>query len=136
MASIEKNYNELYADVKTWVESGCLDAVIPQLYFGFDYPDREFCFDNLLDEWIELSKANTEVELKIGLATYKIGTAAEADREEWNTSEDIIARQAEICYKNGSVSGYVFFSYSSLFSDKELNTKQREKLNNITNFYR
>lgn len=136
MASIEKNYNELYADVKTWVESGCLDAVIPQLYFGFDYPDREFCFDNLLDEWIELSKVNTEVELKIGLAPYKIGTDSEADREEWNTSEDIIARQAEICYKNGSVSGYVFFSYSSLFSDKELNTKQREKLNNITNFYR
>lgn len=135
MASIEKNYNELYADVKTWVESGCLDAVIPQLYFGFDYPDREFCFDNLLYDWIKLSKVNTEVELKIGLAPYKIGTDLEADREEWNTSEDIIARQAEICYKNGSVSGYVLFSYSSLFSSEELNTKQRDKLNNLTIFY-
>lgn len=135
MASIEKNYNELYADVKTWVECGCLDAVIPQLYFGFDYPDEQYRFDNLLDDWIELSKANAEIELKIGLAPYKIGTDSEADKEEWNASVDIIARQAEICYKNGSVSGYVLFSYSSLFSAEELNTKQREKLVNLTNFY-
>lgn len=135
MASIEKNYNELYADVKTWVESGCVDCIIPQLYFGFDYPDKGYRFDNLLDDWIKLSKANTEVELKIGLAPYKIGTDTQADSTEWNTSDDIIARQAEICYKNGSVSGFVLFSYSSLFSDKELNTKQREKLVNITNFY-
>ena len=135
MASIEKNYNERYADVKIWVESGCVDCIIPQLYFGFDYPDEEYRFDNLLDDWIKLSKANTEVELKIGLAPYKIGTDAQADSTEWNTSDDIIARQAEICYKNGSVSGFVLFSYSSLFSDKELNTKQREKLVNITNFY-
>lgn len=135
MASAEKNYNELYADVKAWVESGCVDCIIPQLYFGFDYPDKQYCFDNLLDDWIKLSKKNTDVELKIGLAPYKIGTDSESDRAEWNTFEDIIARQAEICYKNGSVSGYVLFSYSSLVSSEELNTKQRENLINITNFY-
>ena len=135
MASVEKNYNELYADVKTWVESGCVDRIIPQLYFGFNYPDERFCFDNLLDEWIELSKENTEVELKIGLAPYKIGTDSEADSLEWNTFDDIIARQAEICYKNGNVSGYVLFSYSSLISSEELNTKQRENLISVTNFY-
>ena len=134
-ASIEKNYNELYADAGTWVESGCVDCIIPQLYFGFDYPDKQFCFDNLLGEWIELAGKNTEVELKIGLAPYKIGTDTAADREEWNASEDIIARQAEKCYTNGSVAGYVLFSYSSLVSSEELNTKQRENLIRITNFY-
>lgn len=135
MASAEKNYNELYADVGAWVESGCVDCIIPQLYFGFDYPDKQYCFDNLLDDWIKLCKKNTDVGLKIGLAPYKIGTDSEADSAEWNTFEDIIARQAEICYKNGSVSGYVLFSYSSLVSAEELNTKQRENLINITNFY-
>lgn len=134
-ASVEKNYNELYADVEGWIKSGCIDWIIPQLYFGFDYPDKQYCFDNLLEEWIDLVKENTEVKLKIGLAPYKIGTDTEADREEWNNSEDIIARQAEICCKNGNVAGFVLFSYSSLVSDEELNSKQRENLVSITNFY-
>ena len=135
MASIQKNYNELYADVEAWVESGCIDCIIPQLYFGFDYPDKQFCFDNLLDEWLRLVSENKQVNLKIGLAPYKIGTDAEADREEWNSSEDIIARQAEKCYKNGNVAGYVLFSYSSLASDASLNVKQRENLSEIINYY-
>lgn len=135
MASIDKNYNELYADVKAWVKSACVDCIIPQLYFGFNYPDKQFCFDNLLDEWLSLVSENNQVELKIGLAPYKIGTDAEADREEWNGSEDIIARQAEKCYKNGDVAGYVLFSYSSLASDASLNLKQRENLSEIINSY-
>ena len=135
MASTQKNYNELYADVEAWVESGCIDCIIPQLYFGFDYPDKQFCFDNLLDEWLRLVSENKQVKLKIGLAPYKIGTDAEADREEWNSSEDIIARQAEKCYKNGNVAGYVLFSYSSLASDTSLNVKQRENLSEIINYY-
>lgn len=134
-ASIEKNRNELYADVEAWIKSGCLDSIIPQLYFGFDYPDEQYRFDNLLDDWINLSNKNTAVELKIGLAPYKIGTDAEADKEEWNIADDIIARQAEICYKNGNVAGYVLFSYSSLVSPEELNSKQRGNLAELTNLY-
>lgn len=134
-ASIENNYNELYADVEAWVESGSVDCIIPQLYFGFDYPDKQYCFENLLKDWIKLSKKNTKVELKIGLAPYKIGTDAKDDSKEWNTAEDIIAKQAEICYKNSSVAGYVLFSYTSLMSAEELNKKQRDNLINITNFY-
>lgn len=134
-ASVEKNYNELYADVEGWIKNGYLDRIIPQLYFGFRYPDKQYCFETLLNNWTALAKENTEVELMIGLGTYKIGTDTEADREEWNSSRDIIARQAEICYKNGNVAGFVLFSYSSLVSDEELNTKQRENLLSITNFY-
>ncbi|MGN0493082.1 MAG: glycoside hydrolase family 10 protein [Acutalibacteraceae bacterium] len=131
MASVEKNYNELYADVSGWIKNGCVDCIIPQLYFGFNYPDPEFCFEGLLEKWTALAAENTEVELKIGLAPYKIGTDSEADCEEWNASFDILARQAKICRENGGVSGYVLFSYSSLFSENELNVKQR---NNLTNF--
>lgn len=134
-ASIEKNRNELYADVEAWIKSGCLDCIIPQLYFGFDYPDEQYRFDSLLDDWINLSRKNTAVELKIGLAPYKIGTDSEADKEEWNIADDIIARQAEICYKNGNVAGYVLFSYSSLVSPEELNSKQRGNLAELTNLY-
>lgn len=128
MASIQKNYNELYADVSAWVKNGCLDRIIPQLYFGFNYPDKAFGFDNLLKEWKELVKSNDEVELMIGLATYKIGTDSQNDSAEWGTDDDIIARQAEICKSDGRISGFVCFSYTSLFSGDELNTRQRDNL--------
>ena len=127
-ADVKKNYNELYADVEYWIESGYVDSIIPQLYFGFLYPDKEFRFENLLEEWVSLSKKNSEVDLHIGLATYKIGTTSAPDNEEWQEYEDIIARQAELCYNNSFVKGFVLFSYSSVFSNNALNASQMENL--------
>ena len=126
--SIEKNYNELYADAKFWIENGIVDVLMPQLYFGFSYPEEEYRFDNLLSEWKKLLRENKKVKLIISLPVYKIGTDSEADFIEWNSCEDIIARQVDICYKDSCVEGYVFFSYTSLFSENELNVKQRENL--------
>lgn len=130
MASISKNYDELYADVKAWVESGCIDYIIPQLYFGFDYPIAEFRFNNLIDEWKELMECNRDVGLLIGLATYKIGSDSEQDKAEWQSDTDIIERQVEVCHEDERVGGYILFSYTSLFSTDELNSKQRENLSN------
>lgn len=130
-ASIEKNYNEFYADVAHWVENGYIDWIIPQLYFGFNYPDEQFQFVNLLSNWKELGSKNTDVELHIGLASYKIGSQEQYDKEEWNKDSDIIARQAKICRDDDSVCGYVLFSYTSIFSNQELNTKQRQNYKNF-----
>lgn len=132
-ASIEDNYNNLYADVGLWVENGYIDAVIPQLYFGFEYPIEEYRFENLLVSWKKLAACNDEVELLIGLANYKIGTDSEPDKAEWKSNNDIIARQVEICYKDDRVTGYIFFSFSSLFSNDEQNIKQREAVLKILN---
>ena len=130
-ASITNNYNELYADVENWVENGCVDYIIPQLYFGFEYPAEEFRFDVLLKDWKKLMECNTDVGLQIGLATYKIATDAEPDCQEWSVNEDIIAKQTEVCLKDSRVEGVVFFSYSSLFSDNTPNTVQRKNLKEI-----
>lgn len=127
-ASVENNYSRLFADVKSWIESGCVDCIIPQLYFGFSYPDDEYKFENLLEQWTQMASCGKGAQLKIGLAFYKTGTDQQPDSEEWGTSDDIIARQAEICRDNGDTAGYVLFSYSSVFSDGELNIKQRENL--------
>ncbi len=126
--SIEKNFNELYADSKFWVKNGIVDVIMPQLYFGFLYPQKEYRFDNLLKDWKKLSNENKNVKLIVSLPVYKIGTEAEADFIEWSSNDDIIARQVDVCYNDSSVDGYVFFSYSSLFSEAELNEKQRDNL--------
>ena len=126
-ASVEKNYNEFYADVKAWIEGGYIDCIIPQLYFGFEHSQREFRFTNILENWKELIGDNHNIKLLIGLANYKIGTKNESDGEEWLLDDAIIARQAEICRQDGIVSGCVLFSYSSVFSNEEHNVNQLNK---------
>ncbi len=134
-ASIDKNYNELFADVRLWVKNGYIDCIIPQLYFGFDYPQSEYKFENLLNNWKKVAELNSDVSMFLGLAGYKIGTDSLYDKEEWQTKDDIIAKQAEVCYTDALINGYVIFSYSSLFSSVELNTRQRENLFKIMEKY-
>ena len=125
-ADIERCYNQLYADIEGWAHGGYTDYIMPQLYFGFEYPKEEFNFDNLLRVWQALLE-DTPAKLYVGLANYKIGTTSEPDREEWNNHNDIIARQIELLNQN-NVNGFVFFSYSSLFSDNTLNAEQTLKI--------
>ncbi len=116
-ADIEKNYASLYADVELWCQSGYLDAVIPQLYFGFEYPNERFCFENLLMQWVNLVSP-TKTALYIGLAPYKLGTDATPDTTEWKQGVDVVANELKALYAQPFVSGAVFFSASSLFSDE------------------
>jgi len=130
-ASIEQNYNNLYADVGKWVDEGFVDEIIPQLYFGFEYPDDDFKFLNLLQKWKDLANRNKKVKLKIGLGVYKAKPKLEPDIKEWSQNSDIISRQTEICQKDKNVSGFVLFSYSTLFSNDKEFKQERENLKKI-----
>ena len=130
-ADIDKNYNSLYADVSGWIKGGYIDAIIPQLYFGFQYPDGNFKFDNLLREWKSLSKVNKDVELYIGLAPYKAKPTLAADIPEWQENDDIVARQLEIVKGDNAVNGYIYFSYSSLFGEDEEFKKQLDSIKEV-----
>lgn len=112
-ASIEQNYSRHYADVELWIDSGCVDYIIPQLYFGFDYPDADFKFDTLLNRW-QKAVDGTDTKLLIGLACYKINTQNEPDKAEWANGVDVINRQKQLCRENPQVSGHIYFSYTSM----------------------
>lgn len=116
-ASIQNNYETLFADVKAWLKGGCVDMIIPQLYFGFDYPVQEYQFNNLVSEWKNIAKLGS-ADLIIGLAAYKIGTDSEPDRNEWNDNPTLLSRQTEVCRDDTDINGHIFYSYSSLFSDE------------------
>lgn len=109
-ASIDENYNKHYADVTAWCQNGCVDYIIPQLYFGFNYPDKNYQFSKLLTDWKNITNA-TPTRLIIGLAVYKIGTASEPDHTEWANGKDVIKRQQEICKTDESILGHCYFSY-------------------------
>ncbi|MBQ0083867.1 MAG: family 10 glycosylhydrolase [Clostridiales bacterium] len=125
-ADIDKCYNSMYADVEGWLGGGYIDYIMPQLYFGFRYPKENFRFDSLLEKWLDIT-GNRSADLYCGLPNYKIGSSAQADKEEWNSDKDIIARQIALLYEKG-VEGFTFFSYESLFSDNELNRIQLNKI--------
>lgn len=112
-ASIDENYNKHYADIAAWVSSNCVDYIIPQLYFGFNYPDSDYKFNNLLGTW-QKEMEGTDTKLLIGLATYKINTQNEPDRVEWANGQEVIKQQIEICKETSSIVGHIYFSYSSM----------------------
>ena len=126
-AGITKNADLFFADVEYWCAAGAADMIIPQLYFGFNYPDENFRFDKLLKEWKALNRKEG-VRLCAGLAAYKLGTENGPDAAEWQTGADILARQTEICLEDGEISGVCYFSYTYLFADDELHNKAREEI--------
>ena len=129
-ADIEKNYNELYADIKGWCQKGYIDALIPQLYFGFNYPLEKFSFERLTLDWLSLI-GSENVKLYIGLAPYKLDTESLPDKEEWQNGTDIVARQITYIKNQQGISGAVLFSYSHIFSPGENKEKQKEEIEKI-----
>ena len=112
-ADIKGNYENLFADVRSWCDGGFVDEIIPQLYFGFEYPSEQFRFDVLLTSWQEYLKG-TDVRVLIGLPVYKNFTRPQADEAEWAKYSDIIPRQIAHIKENAKEMGYVYFSYSHL----------------------
>lgn len=125
----DKNYNELYADITLWMSnSGYIDYIAPQLYFGFEYPNDKFKFNNLLNQWMGLSR-HPSVKIYIGLPAYKIGTL-DAGSDEWIKSSDILKRQVEQVWQT-EADGFIIYSYSGLTSQAELNKTQLDNLRGL-----
>lgn len=128
-ADLDRNYNSMYADVEAWINGGYVDYILPQLYFGFDYPIERFRFENLIIKWLDITD-NSATELLVGLPMYKSGTDAEPDNTEWQSDNSIIARQIE-CVRQYKISGFAFFSYSSLFSENSANAEQLKNIKEV-----
>lgn len=129
---VEKNREELYADLQQWLERGCVDYLMPQIYFGFE--NESAPFEKNVDEWCERMK-DSKAKLYVGLALYKSGTedayASENTENkdsafyEWQNNNDIIARQIRYLKQKG-VQGFSLYSYTSLTAPGENKTLQQE----------
>lgn len=123
---IDDNYTLKYADLKKWMKNdGYIDYIVPQLYFGYKYPSDTIKYNYLLNLWMSMERTEN-VKIYIGLAAYKVGDpSADVGSGEWTTEDDILARQT-LDAKQKGCDGVFVFAYSSLFSDDELNIKQKE----------
>ncbi len=103
----------LYADAALWMSrTGYIDYICPQLYWGFEYPNTQFCFNNIADKWASMS-AHKNLKLYFGLAVYKSGQV-DAGSTEWIVKNDIIKRQIEYSRSKANCHGIALFSYGSV----------------------
>lgn len=111
--NINSDYNDLYADIYTWLSSeGCCDYICPQIYYGFD--NGTLPYAETVSVWDSLIK--NDVRLVIGLAAYKSGTEdkyAGDGKYEWQKNTDILSRQRSITDIYDA--GYAYFRYDSIF---------------------
>lgn len=114
--NVTNNETQLYADVKKWSEeSGYVDYMAPQIYYGFDNSGQPF--EQVVEQWDEML-AGTGKTLIPGLAVYKIGTEDEwagDGRYEWINNTQIIKRQIEMSQNTANYGGVILYSYKFIF---------------------
>ena len=123
--NIDKNYNQLYADVYSWCKGGYCDMILPQIYFGFE--NDALPFKSCLDRWLSITDSE-KVALIPGLALYKCGKEdafAGSGKDEWQKNNDILLRQVKHL-RERNCCGFALYSssyinFSETFIADELN---------------
>ncbi|WP_138754589.1 family 10 glycosylhydrolase [Paenibacillus sinopodophylli] len=99
-------YDDMYADVRTWIKQGWIDYVTPQIYWSLSFTAARY--DKLVDWWVQ-EVNGTDVDLYIGHSPYKLGTKEAG----WQSAQELI-NQLEYNKKYAEVKGDVFFSAKDL----------------------
>jgi len=130
LADVKKNYDVQYADVARWLrEPGYADWMIPQLYFGFE--NSALPFQETAREWDALPR-HEGCKLVAGLAAYKTGQEdayAGAGKTEWQTHDDILARELKTFRALESCGGFALYSFWGIFGDSLSNVAVAERNN-------
>lgn len=133
----QSNNTEMYADTLKWLsQSGYVDYLCPQLYFGFDNETQPFA--TLVDRWLTYPR-HESVTLYVGLALYKIGLKEDTYAgmngiQEWVTHDDVMKRSVLYLREQG-ITGVLFYSYSYLVPQLTVQTQDatvaRRELENL-----
>lgn len=115
-ADIEADESIYYADVSLWgSEEGYVDALIPQIYFG--YTNSVQPFSQACRKWEDLV-TSPSVALICGLASYKEADPAQsrgaADNAEWSEG-GVIEKQIADISSDPAWQGWALYSYSYAF---------------------
>ena len=116
--NFQNNYYYMYADVEKWcTQSGYLDYIMPQIYFGFKNEAQPFA--DVLRQWDNIASKG-RVPLIVGIAPSKIGTedgwGGTDGRYEWINDENILKRQFIESTEAMSYGGICLYSYNSIFN--------------------
>ena len=115
--NLTKVYESDYADIYTWCgESGYVDAIIPQIYFGLEHETHPF--DATLLKWLAIPRCDS-VQLFCGVTLEKAKTGTDpyagSGENEWRESQDVLSRCFDFILAQPECKGFVAFSYQYLF---------------------
>ncbi|MDR1984334.1 MAG: family 10 glycosylhydrolase [Prevotellaceae bacterium] len=118
-----ENYDDLYADIKLWVEKRWIDYNVPQLYFDIGHPAADY--ETLIKWW---SENNYGENLYIGQDISK--TVKVKSREKEGEFVNQLPQKMQLVRSNKNVHGNVWWSGYSIprnadgFTDSLKNTYQ------------
>lgn len=125
---IAENYDTHYADVKEWVSNtGYIDYIIPQLYYGFENQSKPF--KEIATQWSNLMEGSN-AKIFYGLALYKCGDIDEYagnGKCEWQNYNDVISRQIAYLKELPHYNGIALYSYQHILS-KDIEVQSLKKL--------
>lgn len=102
------NYDDLYADIRLWIQEGWIDYVLPQLYWeiGKQVADYE-----ILARWWANEVKGTNCKLYIGMAPYRLEKASA--KSPWGQGNEI-SRQMRLNRTIPEITGECFYSTKPL----------------------
>jgi uncharacterized lipoprotein YddW (UPF0748 family) len=130
--NIDNNYSSVFLDVKKILSnSGYIDYIMPQIYFGFENSSKPFAAT--IEEWSSLIKIPS-ISLIPALSLYKSGSVdkyAGNGSDEWIDNSDILKRQ--IIYSRGisNYFGFSIFRYDFFYNKDKQNANMVSEVNNI-----
>ncbi|HEK9102643.1 glycoside hydrolase family 10 protein [Bacillus pfraonensis] len=115
----QRNYDDLYADTREWIQKGYIDYITPQIYWNIGFAPA--AYDILLNWWVK-ETVNKPIHLYIGQAAYKINNNSVPA---WSDPEEY-PRQIALNHQNSQIKGSMHFSLKDI-NKNPLGIKDRLK---------
>ncbi|MEU6221417.1 family 10 glycosylhydrolase [Streptomyces sp. NPDC047022] len=107
-----QSYDDLYADTRTWVKSGWLDYICPQLYWNIGFAPADYA--ELVRWWAQVAQG-TRVRLYVGEALYKAGDRTQPAA--WRNPAEL-SQHLTLAKRYPQVGGHVFFAAKDVATDR------------------
>lgn len=119
--------DKYYVDIDRWCsESGFVDYIAPQLYWGFEH---SICpFEETVEKWMAII-TNPSVKLYVALPMHK---AQAQDTSEWKENHDILGRMVN-SLRSKSLSGFSIFRYDYMTEKFLKKDGAIDEYNNLVN---
>ncbi len=105
----QSSYDNLYADVRTWIQNNWLDYVAPQLYWSIGY--KPAAYEKLVDWWANETRGSA-VKLYIGQGAYRVGS----NTTDWASSDSLI-KQLQLNQSYPEIKGSIYYSANTLLKN-------------------
>ena len=98
------NFDDLYANIRLWIQAGWIDYVLPQLYWEIGKRVADY---EVLAHWWANEVKGTKCKLYIGMAPYRLENAS--PKTAWGKGNEI-SRQMELNRTIPEITGECFYS--------------------------